>query len=159
MREVIKGTSADWILKNCRGLSKSEAIKKCSSITGIHIDTSRRAWNKIHMNKKPSPKGSAGSFKGIKGFAELHDIDTRQKRRDEHCSTMIKKFIDGPLKEQGWYYDSEASRVSGLTTSDWARHRDSYSELQVMVNTDKGKRMTWVHPTLVDEARQIADRS
>lgn len=153
----LKVPLSEWMQKNCKGLSKQEALKKSSSMTGRALCTCRRAWNKIHS--KRSPKVVATSFKGLLGFAELHDIDSRQRRRDEHSAELIKKFIDGPLKQHGWFYDSEAARVCGLTSTDWARHRDSYSELQVMVNTEKGKKMTWVHPTLVDQARQIAERS
>jgi len=144
----------EWIEKNCKGLSKQASLKKCSSGTGRTVDTCRRAWNTLHTNKK-----STDVFKGLNGFAELHDIDARQRRRDIHCTELIKKFIEGPLKERGWYYDSEAARVCGITSVDWARHRDSYSDLQVLVSTEKGKRLTWVHPSLVDQARQIAERS
>lgn len=146
----------EWIKKNCKGLSKQEALNKCSSMTGRTKDTCRRAWNKIHPSKKVA---RIVSFQGISGFAELHDIDSRQRRRDDHAAELIKKFIDGPLKQRGWFYDSEAAKASGLTPMDWSRHRDAYSQLHVMVNTEKGKRMTWVYPTLVDQARQIAERS
>jgi len=160
---VKKKNSLEWLKENGENLSKMDAIKKCSIATGITVGSCMRSWNKLYKKGKKrvkaklkmAPKG----FKGLTGFAKLHDIDSRQKRRDEHSSLLIKNFIDGPLKDQGWYYDSEASRVAGLTSVDWSRHRDSYSDLQVIVNTDKGKRMTWVHPTLVNEARKIAERS
>lgn len=158
-------TVREWIQEN-RGKheTRAECIKACAAQCKVNVSTARRAMIKQEQKggatpkpKKPADDGSAG----IEGFKELHDADRRQERRDEHVKAQIQKFISGPLKKRGWYYDQEAARVAGVNTTDWSRHRDSYSRLHVMVRTDtsKDRKLVWCDPDKVEEYRDIAERS
>ena len=73
---------------------------------------------------------------------------------------MIEKFIAGPLKSRGWYYDQDAARAAGVGSQDWARFRDDYSRLIVSVRVDAGSRnekLCWCHPDCVEDMRAIAE--
>lgn len=99
-------------------------------------------------------------FAGVDGFAALHAPAARQRRRDEATKAAVEAFIAGPLKQRGWYYDQDAARVAGVGSQDWARFRDAYSHLHVMVRTDgasRGEKICWCHPDCVEEMRAVAE--
>ena len=99
-------------------------------------------------------------FAGVDGFAALHAPAARQRRRDEATKAAVEAFIAGPLKRRGWYYDQDAARVAGVGSQDWARFRDAYSHLHVMVRTDgasRGEKICWCHPDCVEEMRAVAE--
>jgi len=101
-------------------------------------------------------------YAGVQGFRQLHDMEERLKRRDEHIHGLIQIFVNGALKKRGWYYDSDIARIIGITSAELIRHRGNWIHLQVEARIDdtKGTRkLAWCHPDIVDICREIAERS
>lgn len=124
--------------------------------------STRQAQNYLDgvYNKRPGPVKAAPTrddFAGVKGFAALHSPEARQRRRDDATAAAIAAFIAGPLKQRGWYYDMEAARVAGVGSQDWARFRDQYSHLHVVVRGDGRDKLCWCHPDTVEDMRAIAE--
>jgi len=95
---------------------------------------------------------------GLEGFRELFDVESKQRRRDARVQEQIEKFVKGPLKKRGWYYDQEAARVAGVPPTDWARHRDQWAHLHVTVRTESGTRkIVWCDPEQVEQYREVAE--
>lgn len=137
----------------CTGYAAETALKRARGDTPAGLKKERISGG------LPECEGLKG-FAGLEGFAALHAPESRQRRHDAAIKAQIEKFIAGPLKRRGWYYDQEAAREAGVGSQDWARNRDAYTHLIVSVRADAGSRnekLCWCHPDCVEAMRAIAE--
>jgi hypothetical protein len=115
----------------------------------------REILGELYKSKAPVKSTTP---KGLEGWRELHDPDIQLAKRDEATSRKLEKFIAGRLKSQGWFYVNDVAREAGISKEDWQRHRETLAHLMVEVKHNGSRKTTICHPSLVDEAREIAAR-
>jgi hypothetical protein len=122
----------------------------------------RAAFGVVNRSKKqPTPLVSEEAayrgreqLAGLDGFRRMFDSRVRIK-------SEIDDLINTKIKEQGWMLDAEIWRHVRCRVDDREIWRREYAHLIVEPRSleGKGKKIVWCHPSIVEDARDIAARS
>lgn len=132
--------------------SVSKAAKEIGMSTGgFHYRLKKDQARTGKLLKQPViPKGGLDELRTKFGKVE---IETRRISKNHQ---KLEHFIEGTLKKAKWMSDGDVRTALGLSSVDFSLLRQDFLHLTLEATDENRKKMLlWIHPTHMDEAREI----